>query len=510
MNLGYCKIRSPVDGIVISRAIDLGQTVASSFNTPTLFQIANDLTKMQIDSSVAEADVGGVVEGQNVDFTVDAYPYRNFHGIVTQVRNAPTTVNNVVTYDCVIGVTNSDYKLKPGMTANVSIVIAQRENVLNIPNAALRFHPPEPPWWKPTAVARTATNSASSAGTSGGQGHRGGRARGERPVFHTVYVLSGTGDDAKLQAVQIKTGISDGISTEVLSGLNEGAQVVTGASLTRHPGRQTCESTWRRLPQNALIRLAVQTNPVIKLADIHKVYHTGEVDVHAVRGISLEVFPGEFVALMGASGSGKSTLMNMIGALDRPSGGNYLLDGIDVSTLDRDALAEVRNEKIGFVFQGFNLLSRTSALENIEMPMLYNRQRIQSHEQRERALHALNLVGLGDRAGHHPNQLSGGQQQRVAIARALVNRPTLLLADEPTGNLDTQTSIEIMGVFQKLNDQGITIVMVTHELDVARFTRRMVVLRDGKIVTDEPVRERFIADAELRHLREAQQAVKLA
>jgi putative ABC transport system ATP-binding protein len=254
----------------------------------------------------------------------------------------------------------------------------------------------------------------------------------------------------------------------------------------------------------------VQTNPVIKLADIHKVYHTGEVDVHAVRGISLEVFPGEFVALMGASGSGKSTLMNMIGALDRPSGGNYLLDGIDVSTLDRDALADVRNEKIGFVFQGFNLLSRTSALENVEMPMLYNRHRIAAHEQRDRALRALELVGLSQRAGHHPNQLSGGQQQRVAIARALVNRPALLLADEPTGNLDSQTSIEVMGVFQKLNDQGITLVMVTHELDVARFTKRMVVLRDGKIVTDEAVRERLNAEKELGCLKQAQQAVKLA
>ena len=258
-----------------------------------------------------------------------------------------------------------------------------------------------------------------------------------------------------------------------------------------------------------MIRFAVQTNPVIKLADIHKVYHTGEVDVHAVRGISLEIFPSEFVAIMGSSGSGKSTLMNMIGALDRPTNGHYWLDGIDVSTLDRDALADIRNAKIGFVFQGFNLLSRTSALENTEMPMLYNRHRIQSHEQRDRALRALDLVGLGDRAGHHPNQLSGGQQQRVAIARALVNQPSLLLADEPTGNLDSQTSIEIMGVFQKLNDQGITIVMVTHELDVARFTKRMVILRDGKIVTNEPVRERLRAAEELNRLKQAQQAVKL-
>jgi putative ABC transport system ATP-binding protein len=254
----------------------------------------------------------------------------------------------------------------------------------------------------------------------------------------------------------------------------------------------------------------VPTNAVISLADIHKVYHTGEVDVHAVQGVSLEMLPGEFVAIMGSSGSGKSTLMNMIGCLDRASSGRYLLDGIDISTLDRDALADIRNEKIGFVFQGFNLLSRTTALENVEMPLLYNRHRIQSVEQKTRANHSLELVGLGKRADHHPNQLSGGQQQRVAIARALVNRPSLLLADEPTGNLDSQTSIEIMGVFQKLNDQGITIVMVTHELDIARYTKRMVILRDGKIVTDEVVRDRSVAEKELQQLRQAQEAVKLA
>jgi putative ABC transport system ATP-binding protein len=251
-------------------------------------------------------------------------------------------------------------------------------------------------------------------------------------------------------------------------------------------------------------------NAVIKLAGLHKVYHTGEVDVHAVQGVSLDVLAGEFVAIMGSSGSGKSTLMNMIGCLDRPSDGRYWLDGIDVSTLDRDALADIRNKKIGFVFQGFNLLSRTSALENVEMPMLYNHQRIHSREQYERATRALEIVGLGKRADHYPNQLSGGQQQRVAIARALVNQPSLLLADEPTGNLDSQTSIEIMGVFQKLNEQGITIIMVTHELDIARYTKRMVILRDGKIVTDEPVRERLLAEKESQQLRQAQQAVKLA
>ena len=248
---------------------------------------------------------------------------------------------------------------------------------------------------------------------------------------------------------------------------------------------------------------------VIRLEDVHKIYHTGEVDVHAVRGVSLQVAKGEFVALMGASGSGKSTMMNTLGCLDRPTRGKYYLDGIDVSQLNRDELADIRNLKIGFVFQGFNLLSRTSALENVELPMLYTRQRLNGESQRERALKALEVVGLGERAGHTPNQLSGGQQQRVAIARALANQPSLLLADEPTGNLDSRTSIEIMGVFQKLNEQGITIVMVTHELDIAQYTKRMVVMRDGKVVGDSPVASRSNAENEIRRLEEQQKAVQL-
>ncbi len=251
------------------------------------------------------------------------------------------------------------------------------------------------------------------------------------------------------------------------------------------------------------------SKPVISLEKIHKIYHTGEVDVHAIRGVSLEIGQGEFVALMGASGSGKSTMMNIIGCLDRPSQGNYFLDSIDVSELSRDELADIRNQKIGFVFQGFNLLARTSALENVELPMLYTRQRLSGVGQRERAMEALTAVGLGDRADHKPNQLSGGQQQRVAIARALSNRPSLLLADEPTGNLDSRTSVDIMGVFQKLNDQGITIVMVTHELDIAQYTRRMVVMRDGKVVSDSPVSHRLNAETELRRLQEEQKAAQL-
>jgi putative ABC transport system ATP-binding protein len=249
---------------------------------------------------------------------------------------------------------------------------------------------------------------------------------------------------------------------------------------------------------------------VIQLQNIQKIYHTGAVDVHAVRGVSCEAQAGEFVAIMGASGSGKSTLMNIIGCLDRPTEGLYSLDGTDISELDRDALADIRNRKIGFVFQGFNLLSRTSALENVELPMLYWHRHLSGRDQRERALAALETVGLADRADHHPNQLSGGQQQRVAIARALVNQPSLLLADEPTGNLDSQTSIEIMGVFQKLNQQGMTIVMVTHELDIARYTKRNLIMRDGRIVSDVLVAERLNAETELRRLREAQQAVNLA
>ncbi|MSU58868.1 MAG: ABC transporter ATP-binding protein [Pedosphaera sp.] len=251
-------------------------------------------------------------------------------------------------------------------------------------------------------------------------------------------------------------------------------------------------------------------NAVIQLKDVHKTYHTGEVDVRAVSGVTLAIQPGEFVAIMGASGSGKSTLMNIIGCLDRATAGQFLLDGVDVSGLNRDELADIRNQKIGFIFQGFNLLARTAAVENVELPMLYRRRNLAGRERRERGLQALETVGLSDRADHLPSQLSGGQQQRVAIARALVNQPALLLADEPTGNLDTQTSIEIMGVFQKLNDTGITIIMITHELDIAHYTKRTVVLRDGLVVSDTPVTNRLNAEKESTRLKAEQQAVQLA
>jgi putative ABC transport system ATP-binding protein len=227
---------------------------------------------------------------------------------------------------------------------------------------------------------------------------------------------------------------------------------------------------------------------VLRVEELHKYYELGETRVHALRGVSLEIQRGEFVAIMGASGSGKSTFMNILGCLDKPSSGRYLLEDTNVSRHDKKALALIRNQKIGFVFQGFNLLARTTALENTALPTLYTK--IDKAEREKRASEALALVGLAERAQHYPSQMSGGQQQRVAIARALVNRPSILLADEPTGNLDSRTSVEIMQILQDLNDKGLTIVLVTHELDIAQFARRVLVFRDGRIRKDDPVLNR--------------------
>jgi len=237
---------------------------------------------------------------------------------------------------------------------------------------------------------------------------------------------------------------------------------------------------------------------LIRVEDVHKYYELGETRVHALRGVTVSIAPGEFVAIMGASGSGKSTFMNLLGCLDRASSGRYLLQGTDVSQLDKKALASIRNRKLGFVFQGFNLLSRTTALENVELPTLYAQ--LNKEERLQRAREALRIVGLADRMDHFPSQLSGGQQQRVAIARALVNRPSILLADEPTGNLDIRTSVEIMDVFQELNQSGLTIVLVTHEPDISRFAKRTLLFRDGKIRRDEPVTGRPRAFEVLRAL----------
>jgi putative ABC transport system ATP-binding protein len=240
---------------------------------------------------------------------------------------------------------------------------------------------------------------------------------------------------------------------------------------------------------------------VITIRNLVKTYIVGEVEVRALRGVSLDVQRGEFVAVTGPSGSGKSTLMHILGCLDRPTSGQYFLDGQDVSRMSKDELAEVRNNKIGFVFQGFNLLSRTTAVDNVELPLLYSGSKIKAAERRRRAMESLEAVGLGQRSDHHPNQLSGGQQQRVAIARALITRPSILLADEPTGNLDTRTSIEVMGIFQRLNrERGITVLVITHERDIAEYGTRVISCRDGLVVSDQPVETRRTAEKELEAL----------
>jgi putative ABC transport system ATP-binding protein len=238
----------------------------------------------------------------------------------------------------------------------------------------------------------------------------------------------------------------------------------------------------------------------VRLDDVRKTYRTGEVEVQAVRGVSIEIGQGEFVALMGSSGSGKSTLMNILGCLDRPTAGRYFLDGEDVSSLDRDQLADVRNRKLGFVFQNFNLLARTSALENVELPLLYSEVAMTSAQLREKAEQVLASVGLEGRGDHTPSQLSGGQQQRVAIARALINDPEVLLADEPTGNLDSRTSVEVMEIFQSLNEKGITIIMVTHEPDIASYARRNIIMKDGLVREDMVVQNRLNAARELEKM----------
>ena len=446
IDLGYTIIRSPVDGIVISRNVDVGQTVAASLSAPTLFTIANDLTKMEVHTNVDEADIGNISEGQDVSFTVDAHAQRRFRGKVHQVRNAPQVIQNVVTYDSVVRINNKELLLKPGMTANVQFLVAQKEDALDDSQYRAAFPSAGGERTKPRSYCarsrdgprRESVNGKPAAAAAAAAAAA--KARRVRQV--KVYMLK----DGKAQPVDVQVGITDGSKTEIIAGLNENDPVIIGMS----SGASAQAQSGVVSPFQPQVPGGIQRtmSEVIRVQDLQKIYRMGDVEVPALRGINLTIERGEFVAVMGSSGSGKSTFMNILGCLDRPTSGNYWLEGEEVGSLSADDWAHIRNKRIGFVFQGFNLLSRTTALENVELPMMYNG--FAGKERHRAGGGSLEPGRFGPASDHTPNRLSGGQQQRVAIARALVNKPSLILADEPTGNLDSATSNEIMGVVPAL------------------------------------------------------------
>lgn len=479
-NLSYATITSPINGVVTSKDVEEGQTVASGFETPTLFNIAADLTKMQVVADVDEADIAGVKDSARVTFTVDAYPDDVFEGIVRQIRlgstnssssssSSSSTSETVVTYEVVITADNPELKLKPRLTANVTIYTNSRENVLVVPNKALRFTPEK-----------------SLAGK---------RAINDCEAQYKVWTMDETG----FTAHPVQTGISDGIHTEITGGISEGTEVVTETVLKNEmPAIESAEGESERSPfmpgppdrnkkdndKNKRQEEHAMSKTVIELQNIKRNFQVGDETVHALRGISFSIQEGEFVTIMGTSGSGKSTLLNTLGCLDTPTSGEYLLDGVSVRTMSKPQRAILRNRKIGFVFQNYNLLPKTTAVENVELPLMYNSS-VSAAERRKRAIDALIAVGLGDRLEHKSNQMSGGQMQRVAIARALVNNPAVILADEATGNLDTRTSFEILVLFQKLHAEGRTIIFVTHNPEIAQYSSRNIRLRDGHVIEDK-------------------------
>ena len=468
VNLDYTNIISPVDGTVVSRNVTQGQTVAASFQTPTLFLIATDLTQMQVDTNVSESDIGSVVTGNNVLFTVEAYPDQTFTGTVTQVRQAPQSVQNVITYDAVVGVPNPQLLLKPGMTAAVRIVIARAQR----------------------RAARSESGVAIYAARSRAK-QRGGRRPTKASGRRREEAAAGPcGVETRGRPAGARAGRNRSRRRRVHRNRRRCAHVGrhdhrrASARLSAAPGGAGGRSD---AAYTASVRLGRMTDTVIEVQDLARTYHAGDVDVHALRGVNLTIERGEFVAIMGSSGSGKSTMMAILGCLDRPTSGRYLFEGVDVAQLSEPELARIRSERIGFVFQSFNLLARTSALENTALPLFYSSGAPpRASERAERARRALELLGLGHRGGNTPAQLSGGEQQRVAIARALINSPSVLLADEPTGNLDTRNSHDIMQTLVRFNrEHHVTIIVVTHESDIAAYADRVITMRDGAVVSDQ-------------------------
>ena len=471
-NLGYATITSPIDGVVLSKSVEEGQTVAASFSTPELFTIAQDLTNMQVVADVDEADIGDVKEGERVTFTVDAYPDDTFEGEVKQVRQEATTMNNVVTYEVVISAPNADLKLKPGLTANVTIYTAERKGVLSVPSKALRFTPQ-----KETVGKMKIVDAANAK--------------------NKVWTIEGN----SIVAHKVNIGMTDGTNTQIVGGIAEGTKVITGLNVTGGEEKMPMEAQGEKSPfapgppgknkgskypnrTPLTLRTMDEKKVVIELDNVKRDFLVGDETVHALRGVSFKIYEGEFVTIMGKSGSGKSTLLNQLGCLDTPTSGEYYLDGVSVRKMSKSQRAVLRNRKIGFIFQNYNLLPKTTSVENVELPLMYNAA-IGAKEREERAVKALQAVGLGERLYHKSNQMSGGQMQRVAIARALVNDPAVILADEATGNLDTRTSFEILILFQKLHAAGRTIIFVTHNPDIANYSSRNIMLRDGHVISDE-------------------------
>ena len=361
---------------------------------------------------------------------------------MTQVRQSPQTVQNVVTFDIVVSVDNTGLALKPGLTAATRIVTDERRGVLRVPDLAFRYRP-------------AGSEAAGAAPQQAGEA--------------VLWMLR----NGQPIPVSVKVGLDDDSFTEIIQAIE--------ARRSGRDERAVIAGPFQRPAAEIVgLRLAM-SEPVIRVEDISRIYRSGDVQVPALQGVSLTVMPGEFVAIMGSSGSGKSTLMSILGCLDRPESGHYFFEGLDVAQLSEPELASIRSERLGFVFQSFNLLPRTSALENVTLPLFYSASGLGRETRNKRGRAALELLGLAQRERNTPGQLSGGQQQRVAIARALINAPSLLLADEPTGNLDTRTSHEIMETLVSLNrEQGVTIVVVTHESDIAAYASRVITMRDGR------------------------------
>jgi len=519
-------IRAPVDGTVILRNVDAGQTVAASLQAPVLFTIAQDLRDMQVEAAIDEADVGRLRVGMGASFAVDAFPRRNFAGEIRQIRKSPLNVQNVVSYIVVISAANPDLALLPGMTANVRVAVenratrrGRRSESAGRRAGAAGGRPggagiPQPPAGgaqaerRPARAARgdllrVAPEVRARARHEGrrlgrrrpparGRAHplRDQRAHRRNPHARAApRVGAAAGRGGRARPVQRRPGVrarefraqaGRGTARAERRHEHRSAQRADGEPGSDHRHRRSPRLAARRRRRAAARPLLLM---LIHTRDLVKVYRMGDSEIHALDHVSVDIDKGEFVAVMGPSGSGKSTFMNVLGCLDRPTSGEYVLGEKRVSELAGDDLATVRNRNIGFVFQQFNLLARTPALENVELPLVYAGMARKERSQKARAM--LERVGLGERTHHHPAQLSGGQQQRVAIARALVTEPLLILADEPTGALDSRTSLEIMALLQELNQQGMTVVLVTHEPDIARFARRTLAFRDGRVVQDE-------------------------